>query len=109
MTRLHWTQEELKQVRARLKAEVIAQESLAPADAKPLPPMTVDEARDWIGLILTIAEQWPLTPSEAHLHGQLLCIFMHAVRAETLGRRGRYFVIHESEVAERVRRVAAGN
>ena len=30
--------------------------------------------------------------------GQLLAVFQYAVRAETLGRKGRYFVLSEEDI-----------
>lgn len=92
-----WTHAELADLRARLRAEIADVEADEP-DIRPLPAMTREEALLLLSTIGTAATTRPLTRAESAISGQLLCCFEHAVRAEMLGKRGRYFVVAESEI-----------
>jgi len=96
-----WTFEELKAVagplREKIDVEGIACELENP-DARPLPPMTVEEAREMLICLVERGANRQLTRPEMFLHGQLLACFEMAVRAETLGKPGRYFVISEQQI-----------
>lgn len=91
------SQEEVDQLLPRLAAAIERVEADDPT-ARALPPMTVGECLErFYGLMDTAATR-PLTLEECRLHGQLLSVYMQAVRAEVLGRKGRYFVMSEEDL-----------
>jgi hypothetical protein len=92
-----WTQEQLQELLPKLKAEIAREEAQDP-NIRPLPPMTVDECKDFFYRLNDIASTRPLTGDECCIMGQLLAVFQYAVRAETLGRKGRYFVLSEEDI-----------
>ena len=95
--RMPWTQEELDAFLPKLKKE-IEQAEADYEDVKPLPPMTVEECADYLLRLIDRAKTRTLNESECFFHGQLLSVFQQAVRAETLGKKGRFFVISEADI-----------
>jgi hypothetical protein len=83
MITLPWTRQELHDLLPKLKEEMeqIQQE----ANCRPLPPMTMDEARNFIHRLHYEAERRLLTKEETFLLSQLLAAHEMAVRANTLG------------------------
>jgi len=93
-----WTHEELEEIKSRLKERIDRTEAEHP-NIRGLPPMALDEAKDLLLALASTAMERVLTEDEAFLHGQLVAAFGMAVRAETLGHRGRYYVISEQDIA----------
>jgi len=93
-----WTREELQALIPKLKQEMADIEAEEPHEIRPLPPMTREEVMDYFYSLMDIAATRPLTSAECFIHGQLLCNYQHAVRAELLGKKGRYFVVSEDEI-----------
>ena len=101
MNRVPYSLDELRARIPSLKGKIEAHERDEASlgnDVRPCGPLTVAEARDLLLDLAGLAEERPLTRSELHLHGQLLCVYEQAVRAEMLGKKGRYFVIPESSL-----------
>ena len=96
-----WTREEIDRLLPRLEESIARAEAEDP-DLRPLPPMTAEECLDLFRRFMDVAATRRLTLPECGLHGQLLAVFMHAVRAEMLGRTGRYIVISEDEIREQM-------
>ena len=93
-----WTHEELDAMLRSTRQHIDQTESEYP-DARPLPPLTEDEAFKMLNLIAETAAERALTPSECFLHGQLLAAFKMAILAVKLGRPpGRYYVIAEADI-----------
>lgn len=67
-------------------------------DARPLPPLSVQECQGYFYRLAELASRRPWTLRECFLHGQLLSVFQQAVRAETLGYTGRFFVLSEDDL-----------
>ena len=100
-TATKWTQEELDRILPKLEKEVIKiqEEELEDGNTiKPLGPMTKNEAMDYFNRITDTALTRPLTRQETFLHGQLLSVYEMAILAETLGKKGRYFVLSEDKL-----------
>jgi len=97
MSRLPWTRAELEAILPRIERQIAETEEQWPA-VRPLPPMTPDECRAYLNRLMELAKLRPLTGYECFLHGQLQAAFEHAIRAETLGYRGRYFVLSEADI-----------
>ena len=95
---LPWTLEELNAVLPAMKREI--EQTEAESGCKPLLPMTVDEARDYL---LRLFDKSGLPDSDRFLHGQLLSVFEQAVRAHTLGHKGRFFCISEEMLREQMK------
>lgn len=93
-----WTHEELEEMKNRLEASINRTEAENP-NIRPLPPMALDEAKDLLLALADTATVRVLTEDESFLHGQLVAAFGMAVRAATLGHRGRYYVISEQDIA----------
>lgn len=94
---LPWTREEIHNLLPKLKEEL--KEIQEKYDCRPLPPMTVEEARDFILRLHTEAESRLLTKAETMLLSQLLAAYEMAVKAEVLGMKGgRYFVVSEDDI-----------
>jgi hypothetical protein len=72
-------------------------------DARPLPAMTAEESKDRLLRLIGLATTRPLTRSEGFLCGQLLACYEMAIRAEMLGKKGRYYVIGEGDIADLLR------
>lgn len=99
---LPWTHEELQALLPKLKQEMADIEVNEP-HIRPLPPMSLDEVMNYFDSLMDIAAERPLKPEECCIHGQLLCNYRHAIRAELLGKRGRYFVVGEEEIDKLVK------
>lgn len=97
MVRTAYTRDQLDNVLQKTKTEMEAFESEFPT-VRPLPAMTAEECEDMFDRLMDQAEQRPLTREECFLHGQIVTCFLHAVRAETLGKPGRYFCVSEDDV-----------
>jgi hypothetical protein len=69
-------------------------------DARPLPAMTAEESKGRLLRLIGVATTRPLTRSEDFLCGQLLACYAMAIRAEMLGKKGRYFVVSEDDIAD---------
>ena len=95
---LPYTHEELQALIPQLKKKLDAIVAEQPHEVRPLPPMSVEEAKDYFYRLMDIAAERPLTQAECFVHGQLLSCFKMAVRAEMLGKKGRYFVFGEDEI-----------
>jgi hypothetical protein len=95
-----WTFEELRKLVPELRREMEAIEAeYEEGEARPVPPLTVEETRDFILRLVDVAQDRALTKQEVLLHGQLICQLEGAVRAKTLGKSGRYYCISEDEFA----------
>lgn len=92
-----WTHEQIQELLPKLKSNLQEMEAEDP-DIRPLPPMTVAEAKDYFFRLFDVASTRSLNPSECFIMGQLLSVFEQAVRAESLGKKGRYFVISEDDI-----------
>ncbi len=88
-----WTHEELRQLIPKLKEKLDEMAAQETHEVRPMPPMTADEVREHMNALLDVATTRPLTTQECFMHGQLQCCFEMAIRAEMLGKKGRYFVI----------------
>lgn len=75
-----------------------ATEAAAEQEVRPLSPMTVDEALDYLVRLIELASGRPLSERESILHGQLLACYEMAIRAEMLGKKGRYYVLSEDKI-----------
>lgn len=98
-----WTPEELdrllpKVVLDDMPTTAAGLEAEAPATARPLPPMTREEAQDLFWRLMNIAHERPLTTEECFLHGQLVHVYSQACYAFALGYKGRFFVLPEEVV-----------
>jgi hypothetical protein len=96
--RLPWTLEELSSIQQRL-GESMARTEESDPDIRPLPPMTEEETKEMLLAFFETATIRTLTADEATMCGQLLCNFRMAVRAAMAGRKGRYFIFGEDELA----------
>lgn len=103
MKHIPWTHEELQAAIPKLEKgldQIVAEEAEQGNEVKPLPAMTFEECREYFDRIMDIASERPLTKSECFIHGQLLCCFEMAVRAEMLGKKGRYFVFSQESIEQ---------
>lgn len=66
--------------------------------ARPLPPLTAEECLAHLDGLIELAGTRPLTRDEQFLLGQLHSQLRQAVRAEMLGKQGRYYVISEADL-----------
>ena len=96
--RIPWTREELNALIPKIAQDLDKIEIDQGGNIKPLPPMTLAECGDLFSRLLDIAATRTLTNDECFMHGQLLSCYRHAVQAEMLGRKGRYFVVSEDEI-----------
>ncbi len=93
-----WTHEELDAM-LRSTREHIAQTEAAYPEARGLPPLTEDEARDLLFFLVETGRERILTEAECFLHGQLLAAYKMAIMAQKLGKPpGRYYVIAEADI-----------
>ena len=92
-----WTHDELAILIPKIKKTIESAE-LADENVRPLPPMSVNECKDLFFKLLDIAKTRPLASSETFLCGQILSNLQMAVRAETLGRKGRFFVLSDDDI-----------
>jgi hypothetical protein len=100
VTNQPWTRAELKAMLPSIEARIAEYQAERP-NARPLPPMSVEECQDMFCALLDIATTRPLTEDECFLHGQIEAVYRMAVRAEALGYEGRYFVISEQDILDR--------
>lgn len=101
--RIPWTHEELQAMLPKVEAQLEQAEAEAKEEGailKPLPPMTVEECKEYFWRLMDSAAERPLTLDECGLHGQLLAQYEQAVMARFLGKKGRYYVISEDNVLE---------
>ena len=97
------TQDEVEALIPKLEAD-LAEIEAEQEDARPLPAMTLSESQDRLLRLIGAATTRPLTGSEQFIAGQLLACYRMAVQAEMLGKKGRYFVIGEDDIAEFIKR-----
>ena len=95
--RLPYSLAELRAMIPRLEAGLAEIESEFP-NARPVPPLAADEVLELLHGLMGAAASRSLTRDEIFLHGQLLCSYKMAVQAETLGKKGRYFVVSEEDL-----------
>lgn len=95
--RTPWTHEQINEFLPQLKAD-LAKEEAANPNMRPLPPMTVEECKNLFFRLINIVSTRSLTHEECCIMGQLLAVFQGAVRAETLGHKGRFFVLSEEDI-----------
>lgn len=100
-----WTFEEIEAFIPKLKQELEETEAEFEGKVKGFPPMTKEEAKDYLLRLGNLAEERPLTKEEAFAHGQLLCVYEQSIRAEMLGKKGRYFCISEEQIKNMVKGV----
>lgn len=101
-----YTREDLDRLLPALKArleERIAQHEAEFAGARPLMPLTVQEALGYFHRLIGVAGERALSREECALHGQLLAVLISAARAEGLSLKGRCFVMTEDEILAQVR------
>lgn len=89
--------EHLPELSNKLKKEI---EEIEEEDERirPLPPMTTDECLELLFRLVEIAKIRTFDCFESTLFGQLLANYRMAVQAETLGKRGRYYVMSEEDI-----------
>jgi len=93
-----WTHEELSAM-LRSTRQHIEQTEAAYPEARGLPPLTEDEARELLFFLVETGRERTLTEAELFLHGQLLAAFKMAILAQKLGKPpGRYYVIAEADI-----------
>lgn len=99
-----WSLEELQQLLPRVRATIEEMEADCPG-VRPVPPLAVEETLNLLLSLFGQAVERPLTNEESILGGQLLAQFQQAVTAETLGKRGRYYVLSEEQIRQMVEQV----
>jgi hypothetical protein len=93
-----WTHEELADLRSRVERRLEDTET-EHANARPLPPLSEDEAHELLDSIIDLAAQRALTLDDCFLFGQTLCCYRMSIEARMLGRKGRYLVLSEEDIA----------
>lgn len=73
-----------------------------PHEVRGLPPMTVEECENYFYGLMDLAAERPLTEAECFIHGQLMCCYRMAIKAEMLGKKGRYFVFSEEDIRNKL-------
>lgn len=100
--KLPWTQEELDQllpkVKKDLEKKIEETEAEQEEPVKPLPPMTKQEALDFLWRLIETTGERTLTSRERFIFSQLLAIFEQAILAERLGKKGRFYVVSEEHI-----------
>jgi hypothetical protein len=104
MARLPWTPEELEKLIPKVKASLEELEA-EDEDIRPLAPMTAEECKELFFRLLNTAITRMLTKNEIDILSQLLACFEMAIRAETLGKKGRYIVLHEDDIKRLVEEI----
>ncbi len=94
-----WTHEELEALIPIIDQKL----KIIEEDFKPLPPLTKEECLEYFTRFYNIANTRALALHETFLMGQLLSCFEHAIKAEMLGKKGRYIVMSEDEINERMK------
>ena len=97
-----YTRAQLDVMIPKVKAQLAADEAAAIEDGigeiNGMPPMTKDEALDYLARLMDAGQERLLTRHECFMHGQLMAVFEMAIRAEMLGKKGRYLVVSEEQV-----------
>jgi len=88
----------IPKIEAQLKEEEAYAEEAGTING--MPPMTKEECVDYLGRLVDVGKERLLTRKECFMHGQLLAVFEQAIMAEMLGKKGRYFVISEDQIAK---------
>jgi hypothetical protein len=111
MDRVPWTFDDLEYLIPKLEkdlddAEEEQKKEQLPGqeEVKPLPPMTEGECIEYFNRLLDAAGTRALTARECFLHGQLLAQFKQASIAAALGKKGRFYVISENDIAQMLQR-----
>jgi|SRR5581483_2922087 len=99
--RAPYTHEELQSLVPKIKEE-LEQLEAEEGPVKPIPPLAKEECIDYLFRIISAASDRPLTRSECFLFGQVLAQFEQSVIAETLGKKGRYYVLPEEVINKRL-------
>lgn len=103
-TKRPYTREQLDRMIPKVKALLARDEAAAIEDGigeiTGMPPMTRDEALEFLSRLVAAGQERLLTRHEGFMHGQLMSVFEQAVRAEMLGKKGRYFVVSEEQIAK---------
>ncbi len=98
--RLPWTHEELSAMLQSTREHIARTEAAYP-EARELPLLTEDEARDLLFFLVATGRERILTEAECFLYGQLLAAYKMAIMAQKLGHAdGRYYVISEAEIVK---------
>lgn len=92
-----WTYEELQQMLGTVTKQIEISEAENP-NARPVLPLSEEEAFGLIFKLVGLAEARALTGDEVFLFGQLIANYRMSVEARMLGRKGRYFVISEAQL-----------
>jgi len=93
-----YTYEELADMKRHLEQSIAQTERQHP-EARPLPPLREDEAKDLLLALSDTAATRLLTDAECFLIGQLVACYRQAIEARMLlGRNGRYFVISQADL-----------
>jgi len=93
-----WTPAELKALLPTIEARLQATEEAYP-DVRPVSPLTEDETRELLNNLFELATTRMLSKTETFLGGQLLAQYKQAIWAHMLGKKGRYYVISEEDLA----------
>lgn len=96
--RLPFTRDELNVLIPKLDQHLQDMEDAEPFDVQPIGCLTLEECHEYFGRLLDAAAVGPLSRQQCFLHGQLLCVFKNACRAEMLKKPGRYFVVSEEDL-----------
>jgi hypothetical protein len=99
MSRTPWTLDEVREFLPVLKQRVEEHEAMD-ENIRPLPPMNGEECEEMFFRISELALERPLTLAEHCLLGQVMANYRFAIRAETLGKKGRYFVLSEDDITK---------
>jgi hypothetical protein len=93
-----YTYEELAAMRKTLDGEIQEIVGEFPG-ARPLPPLSEDEAHRLLFGLLSVAMDRRLTRAEGFLGGQLIAAYQMGIRAAMLGRPNeRYFVFSQDDI-----------
>lgn len=104
MPKLPWTREELDQLIPKIEAQISEIEDTRDGPVKPLPVMTLEECMRFFLRMLDVAKRRALSDDECFLMGQLLACYRMAVRADMLGKQGRFYVVAEDDIAALMRK-----
>jgi hypothetical protein len=104
-----WTMDELRRVIPHLETRLEENQARCQAEEgftpRPLPPMSTEECLDLFSRLLDRARAGPLAAADRFLFEQCLSAYQMAVRAETLGKSGRWFVFSEADFNQVVKRI----
>lgn len=79
-------------------AQDLADVEVENPNARPLPIMSREECEEAFNRLMQLASERALTNAECFLQGQLLANYRLVVRSETLGYKGRYWTLSESDL-----------